>query len=351
MNAPPRMTAERVANSQRRQTMGTLHERDSPPTGFTLRPAQESDIPAIIALMDAYDASFNHTVMSYDPDDIRNDWNKLSRETDTWAISAPDGALVAYATVIDEGLGQIGADGYIHPNWRGRGLGALVLRLTERRARQLIGDAPVGARVTLLNSIVAEDTAAQALLEATGYTLARIFWRMRIELNEAPTAPTWPAGTHVRIYDPDRDAHAVYELVETAFGDHWGHTPQTFKEWMARVDRDSFDPTLWHLAESDDGELAAVALGRYLGGQGWIRSVATARAWRNRGLARALLLHSFGEFWRRGERVVGLGVDSQSLTGATHLYESIGMWPEMRILTYEKILRDGEQMVVRSLES
>ena len=38
-----------------------------------------------------------------------------------------------------------------------------------------------------------------------------------------------------------------------------------------------------------------------------------------------MLLHSFGVFWRRGLKAVALGVDSESLTGATRLYESVGM--------------------------
>jgi GNAT superfamily N-acetyltransferase len=331
--------------------MAEVHERDSPPTGFTARPARHSDIPAIIGLIDALDASFNHIVMTYDVADIENDWKYLSPETDTRVISAPDGALAAYATLTDEGLGQFVADGYVHPAWRGHGLGAWLLRRTESRAREMIDSAPEGARVTLLNSVLVEDKAAQELLDAGDYTLARVFWRMRIEMSEPPATPVWTAGIRVRTYEPERDAHAVYELVNTAFGDHWGHTPQTFEEWISHIDRDSFDPALWFLAENQTGELTAVALCRMRPDYGWIRTVATARRWRNRGLARALLLHSFGAFWERSQPAIGLGVDSQSLTGAAHLYESVGMWPEMRIATYEKVLRPGEQLVVRSLES
>jgi ribosomal protein S18 acetylase RimI-like enzyme len=46
---------------------------------------------------------------------------------------------------------------------------------------------------------------------------------------------------------------------------------------------------------------------------------------RRRGLARAILLQAFNDFWRRGQRSVALGVDADSLTGATRLYESAGM--------------------------
>jgi mycothiol synthase len=331
--------------------MEGARKRDSPPNGFTLRPAGRDDISAIIALIDVFDASFGHVVMTLESEDIENDWRDLNLETDTWVVEAPDGALVVYATLTDERQGQLVADGYVHPNWRGNGFGALLLRLTEARARELIDDAPAGARVTLLNNVLAEDDGARALLEGMGYTLTRVFWRMRLEMNEPPPAPEWPAGVHVRAFERGRDDRAVYEVVEGAFGDHWGHTPTTFDEWSARLSGDSADPSLWFLAETDEGEVVAVALGRMRSEQGWVRTVATRRDWRRSGLGRALLLQCFGAFWERGQRTVGLGVDSQSLTGAAHLYESVGMEVEMRIATYEKELRPGENLVVRSIQA
>jgi ribosomal protein S18 acetylase RimI-like enzyme len=57
-----------------------------------------------------------------------------------------------------------------------------------------------------------------------------------------------------------------------------------------------------------------------------------------RGLAKALLLRSFREFHRRGQRRVGLGVDSENATGATKLYESVGMVVDTEQVVWEKLL-------------
>ena len=65
-----------------------------------------------------------------------------------------------------------------------------------------------------------------------------------------------------------------------------------------------------------------------------------AAKWRKRGLGLALLLHTFNEFYQRGDRTVGLGVDAQSLTGATRLYEKAGMHVTRQYDTYEKVIRD-----------
>jgi ribosomal protein S18 acetylase RimI-like enzyme len=51
-----------------------------------------------------------------------------------------------------------------------------------------------------------------------------------------------------------------------------------------------------------------------------------------------LLLQAFKEFRARGFREVGLGVDAASLTGATRLYESVGMRVTAQFDIYEKQL-------------
>jgi ribosomal protein S18 acetylase RimI-like enzyme len=73
-------------------------------------------------------------------------------------------------------------------------------------------------------------------------------------------------------------------------------------------------------------------------GGGWIGAIGVRPAWRGRGLAKALLLHSFREFHRRGQRRVGLGVDSENSTGATKLYESVGMVVDTEQVVWEKVL-------------
>ena len=63
----------------------------------------------------------------------------------------------------------------------------------------------------------------------------------------------------------------------------------------------------------------------------------------------ALLLHTFGEFYRRGQPTVVLGVDAQNLTGALRLYERAGMHVSMRFTTYEKELHAGEELATQTL--
>ena len=79
-------------------------------------------------------------------------------------------------------------------------------------------------------------------------------------------------------------------------------------------------------------------------GIGWIRTLGVRRPWRQRGLGEAILLHSFGEFYKRSKTTIGLGVDAQNPTGATRLYQKVGMFAASEFVTYEKELRSGRNV-------
>jgi hypothetical protein len=59
-----------------------------------------------------------------------------------------------------------------------------------------------------------------------------------------------------------------------------------------------------------------------------------------RGSGRRCSSARFASFWERGERRVALAVDAENDTGATRLYESVGMRVAFGAITYEKRL-DG----------
>src|SRR5215469_15727924 len=101
------------------------------PVGYALRRPIRDDIPAIIQLIHDFDVAVLGEADTFTPDDILSDWRRGNPDTDAWIIAAqPGGRIAAYATVIDQGSGRIGADAYVHPDhWR-QGIGTLLVRLT-----------------------------------------------------------------------------------------------------------------------------------------------------------------------------------------------------------------------------
>ena len=64
----------------------------------------------------------------------------------------------------------------------------------------------------------------------------------------------------------------------------------------------------------------------------------------------AILHHAFRLLAARGKARAGLGVDSESLTGATHLYEKAGMRVVRENVEYELLVRDGRDLRTLSLD-
>jgi GNAT superfamily N-acetyltransferase len=181
----------------------------------------------------------------------------------------------------------------------------------------------------------------KGLLEGAGYALVRHSWRMRVALGGVADEPAWPEGITVRPFRPG-DERTFYELNQETFEDHWEHNePDPYDEWAHwMLQPPMFDPELWFIAEEDGGAVAIeINYPRTeMPGVGWVGILGVIRPWRRRGLGRALLLKAFQEFRARGFREVGLGVDAASLTGATRLYESVGMRVTAQVDIYEKQL-------------
>lgn len=184
-----------------------------------------------------------------------------------------------------------------------------------------------------------DDATLAGVLREHGFELVRHFFTMEIDLGVKLPEPEWPEGIEVRHFQPGEE-RAIYDVDMEAFQDHWDFFPVPFEEWrdffLARSD---FDPGLWLLAFDGD-EMAGTALCSWESrpGIGRVNVLAVRRPWRRRGVARALLLHSFHEFGRRGRERVDLNVDAESLTGAVGLYESVGMHVAHREDSYRKEL-------------
>jgi ribosomal protein S18 acetylase RimI-like enzyme len=71
-------------------------------------------------------------------------------------------------------------------------------------------------------------------------------------------------------------------------------------------------------------------------GGGYVAAIGVRRPWRGKGYAKALLLHTFREFYNRGIKRVTLGVDAENPTGARHLYERAGMHVQQENVVFEK---------------
>jgi len=175
---------------------------------------------------------------------------------------------------------------------------------------------------------------------------------MMIDLKRGYPEPRVPEGIEIRSFRPGVDDRVLHAVVEEAFSDHFRFAAEPHDEWIGRrTDHAEFDPTLWLLAWEGEEAVGGILAYRFVD-LGWIRELGVRERGRGRGIGKALLLAAFHAFDRREQYRVGLGVDAANATGATRLYEEVGMHVESRHDLFQLIVSgSGSRPSSRSTSS
>ncbi len=242
--------------------------------GLSLRPAQWADVDAVAGLILDVCTHDGDATVAVTPQELARFWRSpgFVLETDAFVVETSDGRIVGYEEFEDNhGHAVLGGDGYVHPDFLGRGIGTTLLRALETRARKEMELADPDLRVFIRNGMAIGDTVSREMHEAEGYKAIRFSWRMEITLEGAPPAPKFPEGIELRPFSMEQD-RAVYEAHEEAFSDHWGHVPHPYEAWTHRFAE--HDRSLWFIAWDGDADRGIFALpfphgnrlGRHAGG-------------------------------------------------------------------------------------
>jgi mycothiol synthase len=317
------------------------------PAGFGLRPPRPADAEPIVAMLNAETEAFIG-VPTVGIDWVATMWTGPSAdlEADFAVVQTDDGDLAGYLFVRgDPPYTEVFAIGVVALTYHGRGLGAAIIAETEHRAGRLVDLAPPQRRVVMHAGALADEPRVSALLSEHGYVEVRRLSQMQIDFAGPPAAPRPVAGIEIRQIGQGEET-AVYACVAEAFDDDWSESFPSEQDWIHDhvTAPESFRPELWWLAWQGPrlaGALVGIPQADENASLGYVGLLGVRRGFRGRGIAEALLRTSFVQFHGLGRRGVCLHVDTASITGATRLYERVGMAIHPRFATWEKELRSG----------
>ena len=320
--------------------------------GLTFRPFRgESDYPLMLAVLELCKVA-DKDEWAVSLEDIARDYRHLRNcDPATDMIFAEvDGEVVGYGRTWweEERKGDRVFTLFTNlvPAWREKGIRHAMLGWLEDRACEK-ADAHPTDRPEILQSWASEfEKDVIRVYEANGYAVVRWGYEMARSLDEEIRPAPLPDGIEIRPVT-DAEAPKVFEAAHEAFADHWGETdwftPRDLEEWR---EGPHYDPALWKIAFDGD-EIVGTVLNfvnekeneEYKRRRGYTEAICVRKAWRGRGIAKALITESMQMHKENGMTETAHGVDAQNPTGALQLYEGLGYRPVKTGYTYRKPLR------------
>ena len=290
---------------------------------YAFRAPTEQDFDAVVAVLLA-DQRADEVEPTIDAHFLRQVWSRSSFDlaSDGWVAVDVSRSIVAYGQIGREDGDGVWSWGVVHPEHRGRGIGSALFDRIETRASTVLAGV---ASPRFRHSINAADRAAAAMLADRGLRPIRHFWHMQIDLGGSVAQGPAPDGIEITAIEPPDDLRVTHGIIQAAFADDPLEMAAPFDRWAEEhTTGPGYDPALWLLAR--DGGVPVGALTASAGDDvGWVDYLAVLGSHRGRGIGSALLRRAFATFAARGLERVRLNVDAENVTGATAVYERVGM--------------------------
>ncbi len=309
--------------------------------------AGESDYPSMVEILEAATRA-DQEERAVTLEDLRHDYEHLTNsdpEKDM-LFAEINGQPIAYARV--EWWQEEDPNHRIYslfvnlvPEWRRQGIEEAMLGWCQRRLKEIADDHPQDSQRFYQTYSNGYKAAYNGILESLGYQPARYFIEMSRPLEDIPEAAL-PEGIDLR---PVRkqDERAVWEASIEAFRDHWGFSEPDEEDYKSYQGSKYYQPELWQVAWDGDEIVSSVMNyidedynRKYNKQRGWTEEITTRKAWRRRGIAKALIVRSMHMHKAKGMTEVGLGVDTDNPNGALKLYQSLGYEKVKTWITFRK---------------
>lgn len=304
-------------------------------SGLAWRPASIADAPAILDC-DLAIAAVDHPTFLTTLEEIEVEFEHswFDPELDSLLGLDSNGDVVAWGIVTEvqgqETAVKVWLQGGVRPSHRGQGIGRQLLAWQESRALQKLGSNEATLPGIIALWVEDRNTSLANLGARHGFAAVRHYHELCRDVTK-PIDPVTLDGYEIVQFDLSRSE--VTRLARNdSFRDHFGSQPSVEEAWNSAMARSNKRFDLSFLAIAPDGEVAGLVMTEVNEGDfeahgaphAYINLVGVRRAHRGRGIARALLTRTLEACRDAGLRDTVLDVDSESPTGATALYDSVG---------------------------
>jgi mycothiol synthase len=305
------------------------------PDGLTARPLRADDVAAVAAVLAASEQVDD--VGEYpDAEDLTEWWTGWGMDVDRDGLAVCDdaGLLVGYATVMAprnfRGSYAIYLEGGLRPDKRGLGAGRAVLQWQLTRGAEIHAERQPGEPARLVVSVPEKMASLESLVRRAGLQPERWYRQMQRPLTDLPELREIP-GVELVPFSWDRDDE-VRRAHNASFTEHHGSAERDAEAWQSMfTGQRSFRPELSVLAIEDgavvgyvlayvyEADTAATGIQETHFGQIGVLPHA-----RGRGLASTVIAAALRVGAEHDCKRAGLEVDTDNVTGALRLYESLG---------------------------
>ena len=290
---------------------------------YSFRAPTTEDFDAVVAVLLA-DQRADDVEPTIDAHFLRQVWSRSSFDlaADGWVAIDAGRSIVAYGQVGREDGDGVWSWGVVHPEHRGRGIGSALLDRIEARASTVLAGVrrhgfatrstpPIAPPPRCSRTGTCDRSATSGICRSTSMD------RSNRDLH--PTASRSLESSHATIFArPMASSRQPSPTTPSRCPSHSIDGRKSTRRARA------YDPTLWLLARA--GGVPVGALTASAGDDvGWVDYLAVLGSHRGRGIGSALLRRSFATFAARGLERVRLNVDAENVTGATAVYERVGM--------------------------
>jgi mycothiol synthase len=308
----------------------------------------KSDAPFLIAIHEA--RAVVDGVSPTSPEEYRPTLHWYESELKTsnpqdWVVVEQNGEVIAYGHALWNWQERDGTEvylhvGFVHPEFRGLGVGSELLEKLELRCKEKAKVTGHLANLEIAANANSSELAAQDLLRNHNYFVAFNMLEMHLKSEtKLQSIPNLINGYELRPVLPEH-----YLAIWQCIGDSYDERNFGHERFAAIHRKEDYTPyfsgdsslmfVVWELQSE---RIAGQVLCRILkNGNGEVFEVSVGVAHRKKGLARFLILTALHELRSRGVQMITLGTRADNLTQAWRLYESVGFETHKGFLRWRK---------------